>query len=106
MKSSLMAAVLVCALSVAAADTWYVKPDGTDAEGRGTGAETPFRTLQYAHDKAAAGDTILLLPGTYAEGEVADPQHKNRLVVSKKLFFRATGKKSETIIKGQLDPST
>lgn len=104
----LMVLSVVASVTMSAwcADTWYVKPDGTDAEDRGKSAETPFRTLQYAHDNAAAGDTIRLLPGTYAEGEVADPKHKNRLVVSKKLFFRATGKKSETIIRGRFDPST
>ena len=106
MKLSIAMLATLSSLMAFSADTWYVKPDGTDAEGRGTSAETPWRTLQYAHDKAAAGDTILLLPGTYAEGEVADPKHKNRLVVSKKLFFRATGKKSEAIVEGQLDPST
>ncbi|MCQ2390292.1 MAG: DUF1565 domain-containing protein [Kiritimatiellae bacterium] len=77
-----------------------------DAEGRGVVAESPFRTLQYAHDAAAAGDTVYLLPGVYVEGEYADANHKNRLIVSKKLYFRAIGARRETIIEGAPDPSS
>ena len=52
--------------------TWFVATNGADiAASSGGGTEAaPFRTLQFAHDQASAGDTIKLTPGVYAEGEV------------------------------------
>lgn len=44
-------------------------PTGDDATGAGT-LERPYRTLTHALTKSAAGDTVLLLEGTYSEGEV------------------------------------
>lgn len=49
------------------ASEWFVSPDGVDAVGRGSEAQ-PFKTLQYAVDAAAAGDTVTALPGDYDEG--------------------------------------
>jgi len=43
-------------------------PTGADTAGDGTLAR-PFRTLTYALAHAAAGDTVRLLAGTYAEAE-------------------------------------
>jgi hypothetical protein len=45
--------------------TWYVSPRGSHS-GRGT-LESPLRTISKALEKAAPGDTILVLPGTYSE---------------------------------------
>ncbi len=45
--------------------TWYVSPRGSHS-GRGT-LESPLRTISKALEKADPGDTILVLPGTYAE---------------------------------------
>ena len=84
-------------------NTWFVATNGADvAASSGGGTEAaPFRTLQFAHDQASAGDTIKLTPGVYAEGEVFGAQHTNRLVVSKKLRFVATGSRDETHIVGR-----
>lgn len=84
-------------------NTWFVATNGADvAASSGGGTEAaPFRTLQFAHDQASAGDTIKLTPGVYDEGEVFGAQHTNRLVVSKKLRFVATGSRDETHIVGR-----
>lgn len=47
-----------------AQDTWYVSPSGSDTPGNGSEA-SPFQTIHYAHDEAAAGDTIIVGAGTY-----------------------------------------
>jgi uncharacterized protein DUF1565 len=47
--------------------TWYVDPKtGSDAN-NGKSAETAFRTLWHAVERAAAGDTVLMAPGPYDE---------------------------------------
>ena len=96
----------VCA---AEANIWWVDAEnGVDATGRGTAADNAFQTLQYAHDAASAGDTINVLPGNYDSGEAVDSgqSHKNRLLVSKKLFFHSVGGKGAAHIVGQFDSTT
>lgn len=107
---NLVVAVLGISLH-AVAGTWdagavrFVATDGVDAAGRGTAA-MPWRTLQYAHDNADAGDTISIGPGSYAEGVNSDGKHNNRLVVTKKLRFLPTDGKGTVEIVGQYDSST
>jgi hypothetical protein len=43
---------------------WFVSPQGEDAEDRGSG-ERPWRSIQYAVDRALPGDRIVLRPGLY-----------------------------------------
>ena len=44
---------------------WYVSSkNGSDAND-GRALPTAFKTLQHAVDKAASGDTILMVPGAY-----------------------------------------
>lgn len=43
---------------------YYVSPDGDDATADGS-MQKPFFTLQQPVDKAVAGDSIVMLPGTY-----------------------------------------
>ncbi len=47
--------------------TLYVGPDVTGGDGT---LEAPYDTIQEALDQALPGDTVLLLPGRYAGGEV------------------------------------
>ncbi|MGN0847434.1 MAG: hypothetical protein ACI4RA_08645 [Kiritimatiellia bacterium] len=63
-------ALLLCAgVMPCSAAEWFVDAvNGVDAAGRGTQAEAAMRTIQFAVDAAAAGDTITLLPGDHAEG--------------------------------------
>ncbi len=48
----------------AALHTYYISPDGSDTAGDGT-LEKPWYNLQYAVDKAVAGDHIVCRGGTY-----------------------------------------
>lgn len=65
MKSVLLLTLvmLVCASSQAAANTYYVSTNGNNSN-PGTAA-APWRTLQFAVDAIAPGDTILVKAGTY-----------------------------------------
>ena len=42
----------------------FVSPKGADEDGRGL-RETPWRTIQFAVDRALPGDRVVLLPGLY-----------------------------------------
>lgn len=55
--------MLVCASGQAAANTYYVATNGNKSN-PGT-ANAPWRTLQFAVDAIAPGDTILVKAGTY-----------------------------------------
>ncbi|MDP6111423.1 MAG: right-handed parallel beta-helix repeat-containing protein [Planctomycetota bacterium] len=44
--------------------TWSVSPDGADKDSRGVESK-PWRTLQFAVDRALPGDRIVLKPGLY-----------------------------------------
>lgn len=60
---------LALAFSASAlAATYYVSPTGRDASGAGVSEADPFRSVQYAVDRVAAGDTVVLLDGVYDEG--------------------------------------
>ena len=48
-----------------AARSYFVSPDGEDAAGRGA-REKPWRTIQFAVDRALPGDRVILMPGLYA----------------------------------------
>ncbi len=45
--------------------SYWVSPEGTDEDGRGS-REAPWRTLQFAVERALPGDRVVLLPGLYA----------------------------------------
>lgn len=55
---------LLLAATVGFGATWYVATDGDNGDS-GSQAE-PFRTIQYAVDQAADGDTIMVEAGTYS----------------------------------------
>ena len=48
----------------ATARTYYIAPDGDDINGNGT-KDSPWETLQKAHDNVSAGETIYCRGGTY-----------------------------------------
>lgn len=109
MKTKFSALVfLLAASTVLAANTWYVDAvNGVDATGRGTSAGNAFLTLQYAHDQASAGDTIIAAPGNYDKGYglASGHAHTNRLCVSKELHFVSATPKAAHIV-GAFDPAT
>ncbi len=47
-----------------AAKSYFVSPQGEDADGTGT-HEKPWRTIQFAVDRALPGDHVVLMPGLY-----------------------------------------
>ncbi|HWM87150.1 MAG TPA: right-handed parallel beta-helix repeat-containing protein [Kofleriaceae bacterium] len=63
-RSLLVCASLVLSSGPAAADTYFVGPGGRDCDA-GT-ARRPWSTLQHAADRVGPGDTVIVLPGTYA----------------------------------------
>ena len=89
-------ALVACVAAVAASATlpaaeWFVSPDGTDAAGGGTEA-APFRTINYAIDKASANDVVTLLPGDHVEGSATCNSLASRAVVTKTLTIRSKGR--------------
>jgi parallel beta-helix repeat protein len=58
--------ILVCAVSLSFAKTYYVKPTGNDAN-NGTSETTAWQHVQKACATLVAGDTVLIRAGTYAE---------------------------------------
>lgn len=108
MKHLLAAVVAVLGFSYAFAaepNTWYASAANYGKDGLdGKSPETAWGTLQDAHDNASAGDTIRVLPGYYEQGCKYDSgsAHTNRLLVTKKLFFEATGSRDETHIVGRI----
>ena len=102
--------MVVClfAWSAQAADTWWVDTtNGVDAVGYGVSSNQAFKTLQYACDAAASGDTIKVLPGVYADTSSDTTYGPARLhIYNKYLYFKAVGGPDATIIQGAFDPGT
>lgn len=91
---------------------WYVKTTGDDAAATAdaTGA-TYFKTIQAAIDASAAGDTVWVEPGVYADGETVSPTAQggdgvslNRLWIDRKITVASTGDRSDTFIVGRQVP--
>lgn len=81
------------AIMADAGSVLYVSPSGNDAN-PGTAAE-PWRTLQHAAEQAAAGDTIIIQPGTYAGGIT----HTTPGAAGRPITYRAASA-GQTIIDG------
>ncbi len=110
-RAGVLAALAVAACTaLAEPSTWWVSADGgVDADGRGSEA-SPFRTIQFAVDRAASGDTVKVMPGTYDEGGMAlqrnGTSHSNRVaIVSKSVRLVSTGGRAVTHIVGAADPA-
>lgn len=104
MKTMLFAFTVLLSLALPAG-TWYVDASRPDDAGDGLGPETAKRTLQAAVNAAeASGETeltVLVAPGTYAEGEFTDSDGtKNRVIIKKKLTLRSTGTRDDTFVVG------
>ena len=91
-QTRLAALLALAALALpASAKTYYVDAaTGNDAN-TGLKADLAFATIQAAIDKAAAGSTILVAPGTYAP-----------IRMNKKLTIKATDGAETTVIDGSL----
>ncbi len=62
----LMTGLVIPASTVQAQNTWHVSVSGDDIKGDGSYAK-PWRTIQYAIDRAGQGDTIVVGSGVYNE---------------------------------------
>jgi hypothetical protein len=78
-----LAALAMSAVPARGATVWHVKADGS--------GDVP--TIQAAIDAAASGDTVLILPGTYAEHCRVD---------AKTLVFHGQNGAAETVLDGEL----
>ena len=88
----LAALLALAALALpASAKTYYVDAATGNDNNTGLKETLAFRTIQKAIDKAAAGSTILVAPGTYAPIRTA-----------KKLTIKSTDGAESTIIDGSL----
>ncbi len=61
-------------------DAFYVSPSGSDANSGRTPAE-PWQTLQFAIDQLAAGETLIVAPGTYAPATITVSGTQNDPIV-------------------------
>lgn len=89
----LVAASLVLgAAGCAGAGTWYVAPDGDDAN-PGT-REAPWRTPEHAGELARAGDTVVFLPGDYPGRLVP----RNSGTAEAPILFRAEERRTARLV--------
>ena len=92
---------LLLAMPTASAASIYVSPTGSDTAAGSL--EAPFKTIQFAVDRAVAGDTVYLRGGTYAQ--TTNIQIKKSGTASKQYTLRAY--QSEVpIVDGEALPST
>ncbi len=63
---ALMVGVVAPTGALRAQNTWHVSVNGDDIKGDGSYVK-PWRTIQYAIDRAGQGDTIVVGPGIYSE---------------------------------------
>ncbi len=106
-----LAAIVISTATFAAlpafAAEWFVSPTGSDAAA-GTEA-APFQKIQYAVGRAAAEDTITLLPGDYGAEQgttnttVSGNSSANRVVIDKPLTIRGRDGRDATRIVGAWD---
>ncbi len=83
-------------------NNWYVSVDGIDSPGNGT-EQNPFRSIQYAINKSAYYDTIIVDNGTYIEN--LSVNSKNVFIASR---YRESGDELDilnTIIDGDSSES-
>lgn len=69
---AVLAALLIAAPAFATTHTWYVSPSGSLSNG-GTNGTTDAYTVAGFNANAVAGDTCLIMPGTYATK--IEPRH-------------------------------
>ena len=93
--------------------TYFVAKDDPAAADTNPGTEAaPFKTIQAAVDKAAAGDVIRVKPGVYDEGgrdytwthDAVEYTSRDRVCIDKTLTLEATSDDpADTVIKGTWD---
>ena len=99
---------VLCSFAAAgafAANTWYADANAENDSGDGTSPETARKHIQSLIDDSAvkAGDTIILKPGMYNDGNATDNSgYKARVYVNKRLTIKGMeGKRDETFVTGE-----
>ncbi len=93
--------------SAGEAATNYVDCARPDDSGDGLSWATAKRTIQAAVNMAVAGDTVLVGPGVYSEGQTVTPGGylSNRVVVAKNITLQSRDGAASTVILGAKDYS-
>jgi Divergent InlB B-repeat domain len=107
-KYLIILAGMLSAATVLQAATRYVATTGSDTTGNGS-ITNQYKTIQKAVDVSAAGDVILVAPGTYATGEDAanvSNYGRSRVAITKNITVRSLQGAEQTIIRGQANSST
>src|SRR5438876_12011325 len=68
-RIGLLAAALCASAAPAWAATFYVRTSGNDAQ-NGRNPATAFASIRRAASQAGGGDTVVVGPGRYAEGNI------------------------------------
>jgi len=83
---------------------WWIAVDGNDNTGDGS-VGGPLSSIEFAMEKAASGDTIILKPGTYNFRDITYPQYSHNGITGEtsaktfdKLVIRSEKGASSTII--------
>ena len=80
---------------------WWVDCNGRSDSPNGS-ESAPYRSIQYAVDAAAEGDTVKVRPGVYDAGETAGPGGTlARVVIDKAITLESTDGKDRTFVIGQ-----
>ncbi|MFC1452071.1 LamG-like jellyroll fold domain-containing protein [Verrucomicrobiota bacterium] len=67
---------------------------------------TAARTIQYAVEAAADGDTVLVSTGRYATGSAIAKNMNNRVALTRPITMQSVGGPEHTLIVGAADPAT
>ena len=105
MKLSIFCVALAFSLT-SQAKTWYVDADNYGKSGLDGSAEKAYGTIQAAVNEAGAGDTVLVLPGTYDQGATCNSaagSTSNRVVITNAITLLSRDGAATTIIKGASD---
>ena len=86
---------LMLAASTTQAATYYVAPNGSD--GNPGSLSRPWKTLQHAADRVAAGDTINVRAGNYAGGNFETSGTATRPIVLRGVSRRSAHRSRPTI---------
>jgi hypothetical protein len=81
---------------------WYVSASGDDSTGDGSSVN-PYRTIQYAINRAWQRDTVIVLSGTYHGGIIIDT--KNISLVSNFIYSLDWADIRNTVLDGDLSSS-
>lgn len=112
-KMTLAFGMFALCAGMCGATEYFVDKNRPDDSGAGTSEATAFKTIQAAVAQAAAGDTVTVLPGEYAEtpvditdGDATSYTSKSRLWIKRRITLRSRDGAASTHIVGAYDPDS